>query len=271
MKKYAVIGSPISHSRSPSIHSIFGKTVGLEIQYDAIEVVQENFETAVKNLFYNQGYEGLNVTLPLKELAYHFALKRSDICSLTKAANTLWLDNEEFIADTTDGKGLVADIESKGIDLKGSSLLILGAGGSAKSVLPSLLEQRPDSIKIINRTFKKAGNLATLYKDHECSVTAGNLREELDKNFDGVINTTSAGVLNEEIIYPNNLFATSSWFYDLNYSDADTPFNHEAKLNGCVEVFDGLGMLFRQAAFSFEIWTGLAPNVEEAMDILSKK
>jgi len=270
MKKYAVIGSPISHSRSPLIHSIFGKTVGLDIRYDAIKVNQNNFAATVRDLFLKESYEGLNVTLPLKELAYAFASKPSDICLLTRASNTLWMKDGEFFADTTDGKGLVADIKSKGIKLEGSSLLVVGAGGSAKSIIPSLVDCKPSEIKIINRTSEKAENIASLFKDSQCKVTSGNLTDQLENNFDGIINTSSAGVLNEKLIYPDDLFDSSSWVYDLSYSVTETPFNREAKLKGQEEVFDGLGMLFRQAAFSFEIWTGIAPNVEETMEIYYK-
>ena len=123
MKKFAVIGSPISHSLSPDIHSEFAKNTGLEITYDAIEVKKDNFKKRIKELF-DSGYEGINITLPLKELAYKFADEVSQLGKIVGAANTLWRKKNKIFADTTDGRGLVQDLENNSLPLEKSEIWI---------------------------------------------------------------------------------------------------------------------------------------------------
>ncbi len=271
MKKLAVIGSPIDHSLSPSIHKIFAEMVGMDISYEAIEVTPENFKKDVDRLFFNLGYEGLNVTLPLKELANSYSKTNSRNCSLSASTNTLWLEGKEVAGDTTDGRGLISDLKSKSLKIEGASLVIVGAGGSARSVIPSLMECSPKKLLIINRTLEKAQNIASLFTSSSVEITAGRLGNDLSDLCDGIINTTSAGVLNEHIDYPKNLFHPSSWAYDLSYSSQQTFFSDQAKKANCSQIHDGFGMLFRQAAFSFEIWTGRRPDVEKAIDIFKQK
>ena len=266
MKKFAVIGDPISHSLSPSIHSIFAKTVGLDIQYDAIQVSAENLEVKLDDLF-SEGYSGLNVTLPLKEKAFSIATKHSETASLSQSANTLWIEDGSLHADSTDGKGLMEDLASKNLKVKDSNIVLLGAGGSSKAILPSLLKAGPKEVVILNRTLLKAKELAEIYQNGEVKVSASELTAEVPFESDGLINTTSAGLLGQELIYPKNLFSQNSWSYDLSYGDTITSFNKLAKNNNIPRVYDGIGMLFRQAALSFEIWTGLKPDVDEAINI----
>jgi len=266
MKKFAVIGDPISHSLSPSIHSIFAKTLGLDVQYDAVQVRVEDLEHNVSRLFLD-GYSGLNITLPLKEKAFLIAKKHSDTSSLAKSANTLWQEDGVMCADSTDGAGLMEDLSSKDLRVEGSNVVVLGAGGSSKAILPSLLSAGPKEVIILNRTLSKAKEIAEIYNNDKTKVTANSLSEELPFKCDGIINTTSAGLLGQEIIYPNNLFNSYAWSYDLNYAETPTSFNELSKKNKISSVYDGLGMLFRQAALSFEIWTGLKPDVEEAIKV----
>ena len=104
MKKFAVIGQPIKHSLSPRIHSEFAKDAGIDISYEAIEMSPENFEQEIIKLF-KRGYSGLNVTLPLKELAFIYADEISQLGVEAGAVNTLWKDKDKIFADSTDGKG----------------------------------------------------------------------------------------------------------------------------------------------------------------------
>ena len=115
--------------------------------------------------------------------------------------------------------------------------------------------------------YQKAKELAEIYQNGEVKVSASELTAEVPFESDGLINTTSAGLLGQELIYPNNLFSQNSWSYDLSYGDTITSFNKLAKNNNIPRVYDGIGMLFRQAALSFEIWTGLKPDVDEAINI----
>ena len=108
MKKFAVIGSPINHSLSPKIHSVFAEQNNLQISYEAIEVEEKDFSTKVDDLF-NEGYSGLNITLPLKEAAYNYSDNTSERASLSGSVNTLFIKGDLIFGDTTDGAGLLND------------------------------------------------------------------------------------------------------------------------------------------------------------------
>ena len=115
-KKFAVIGSPIDHSLSPKIHSIFAKELGIEITYEAIKVEPMHFDTSVNRLF-DEGYAGLNVTLPLKELAFNYADELTEDSNLSGSVNTLWKEDGTIHGDSTDGRGLVRDLQERKINL----------------------------------------------------------------------------------------------------------------------------------------------------------
>ena len=260
MNKYAVIGSPIDHSLSPQIHSIFAQEADIEISYEAIEVNKENFKIKVDELL-NKGYLGLNVTLPIKEEAFNYAEVKSENASLSESVNTLSFLHSSIYGHTTDGDGLLADLSDKGFVLESSSTVLLGAGGSAKSIIPSLLSKKPKHLFLINRTREKAENLVNRYKTHFPQIE---LLEELDNEIsvDIVINSTSAGTLGEDIFLPENLFNSKPKVYALAYSKSETPFTLRAKNEGSREVYDGLGMLIHQAALSFEIWNRFKPSTK---------
>ena len=257
--KLGVIGSPIDHSLSPKIHKIFANDLGLQISYEAIEVKENEFKTAITNLF-DQGFMGLNATLPLKEAAYGLADNLSKEAQNCGSVNTLWKEKDTLCADSTDGRGLVKDLESKGIDIGDKNILLLGAGGSAKAVIPSLLKSKPKTLTIANRTPEKAINLANKFTSGECEVNAAAIDARLNSEPSLIINTTSAGTLKQAIELPENLFSDKVFVYDLSYSFQMTPFNKIAKEAGVTNYSDGLGMLIEQAALSFEIWTSHIPS-----------
>ena len=261
MKKFAVIGSPINHSFSPKIHSIFGQQTGVSLIYNAVEILPKNFSKQVMNLF-NEGYDGLNITLPLKSLAYKFSNFHSEESKESESVNTLWKEGETFYGDTTDGKGFLKDLSDKSISLHDVNLLLVGAGGSARAILPNLIKENPKEIKIINRTSNKAFELSKKYQGFKVKISSGNLKDTVKFGPHGIINTSSVGTLNEKIIMPKGSFAGADWAYDLSYSDKVTAFNSLARQRGVKELFDGFGMLVHQAALSFEIWTGHTPDVK---------
>ncbi len=261
MKKYAVIGSPINHSLSPQIHSIFAQEAGIQMSYEAVEVNKENFKTKVDELF-KEGYLGLNVTLPLKEDAFDYAEVKSENASLCGSVNTLSFFKSSIYGETTDGTGLLEDFLKKGIELEASSVVLLGAGGSAKSIIPSLLSKNPKHLFLANRTEEKAKALVDRYKQDfpQIDLLVTGLNSEIKADI--IINSTSAGTLSEDIHLPKNLFNSQSKVYDLTYSKDETPFNLIAMEGGSKEVYDGLGMLIHQAALSFEIWNKFKPSTE---------
>ena len=267
MKKFAVIGSPIHHSISPKIHSEFAKSFRLKITYEAIEVKKSSFPEQIKKLF-EDNYDGLNVTLPLKEVAYHYADKVSERGKVSGAVNTLWKTDKKIFADTTDGKGFIEDLNNNLISLKNASILIVGAGGSVKSILPDIIDKKPKEVTIINRTQKKIKPLVELFKESKTVIRTSNLQKRIKTNFDGIINASSAGLLGDEIRLPDGIFNSVKWVYDLTYSKEITKFNSLAKENGVFNCMDGLGMLINQASLSFEIWTGLKPDSKNFIKLI---
>ena len=267
MKKFAVIGSPIKHSLSPKIHSVFAEQNNLQISYEAIEVEEKDFSTKVDDLF-NEGYSGLNVTLPLKEAAYNYSDNTSERASLSGSVNTLFIKGDLIFGDTTDGAGLLNDFHEKKIKVKDSKVLLIGAGGAAKAILPSLISAKPRSICLVNRTYEKAELLKRKYQSTFQNISALEVDSELNGDADIVINSASAGILQEEFELPKNIFGSTSKAYDLSYSKKETPFNLYAQKLGVNEIHDGLGMLIQQAALSFEIWNNLKPSTQNLEQIL---
>ena len=259
-KKFAVIGSPIDHSLSPKIHSIFAKELGIEITYEAIKVEPMHFDTSVNRLF-DEGYAGLNVTLPLKELAFNYADELTDDSNLSGSVNTLWKEDGTIHGDSTDGRGLVRDLQEKKINLKNKEIVILGAGGAAKAIIPSLLREDPKRISIGNRTLVKAEELIESFSSSKNKMNLFEMSENLNFKPDIIVNSTSAGIKNEHIELPRDLLSKDIYVYDLSYSQEDTPFLELVKSRGIENYHDGLGMLIHQAALSFQIWNNQTPNI----------
>ena len=258
-KKFAVIGSPIDHSLSPKIHSIFARKLGIEITYEAIEVEPMHFDSSVNRLF-DEGYAGLNVTLPLKELAFNFADELTEDSNLSGSVNTLWKEDGIIHGDSTDGRGLVRDLQEKKINLKNKEIVILGAGGSAKAIIPSLLREDPKRISIGNRTFSKAEELLESFSSSKNKMNLFEMSENLNFKPDIIVNSTSAGIKDENIELPADILSKDAYVYDLSYSLEDTPFIKLVKSRGIEKYHDGIGMLIHQAALSFKIWNNQIPN-----------
>ena len=258
-KKFAVIGSPIDHSLSPKIHSIFAKELGIEITYEAIKVEPIHFDTSVNRLF-DEGYAGLNVTLPLKELAFNFADELTEDSNLSGSVNTLWKEDGTIHGDSTDGRGLVRDLHEWKINLKNKEIVVLGAGGSAKAIIPSLLKEDPIRISIGNRTFVKAEKLVESFSSSKNKMNLFEMSEKLNFKPDIIVNSTSAGIKNENIELPADILSKDAYVYDLSYSLEDTPFIKLVKSRGIEKYHDGIGMLIHQAALSFKIWNNQIPN-----------
>ncbi|WP_100638882.1 shikimate dehydrogenase [Marinobacter salexigens] len=267
---YAVVGHPISHSKSPRIHSLFAEQTGEPVEYTAIQAPLDGFAATVGQ-FFESGGKGLNVTVPFKEQAWELADNRSARAEKAGAANTLYQNSEgQLVADNTDGQGLVRDLTvNHGVQLKNARILILGAGGAVRGVLGPLLEQQPTSLTIANRTVAKAGALAKLFRD-EAGATSLNACgfEAPDQPFDVIINGTSASLQGDLPPLRTNVIAAGTVVYDMMYSLQTTTFNQWALDNGAVRVLDGLGMLVEQAAESFRVWRGVQPDTAPVVEAL---
>ena len=251
MKKFAVIGNPIKHSLSPQIHSEFAQQCSIDLTYEKILADDEiTFISTIQNLI-NQGYSGVNVTLPFKGCAAKISTTKTSEVDLTGSANTLSFDNDAISAYTTDGIGLVNDLVEKIGSFSNSSILLLGAGGAANAVIPSILSENVSHLYLWNRTIQKSIDMANHWHKSYKNIS---VMENVDfKKIDIVINATSAGIDNTA---PSPISLDDSHSavicYDMMYG-RQTPFLKSASDNN-LTFFDGLGMLVKQAAASFEIW-----------------
>jgi shikimate dehydrogenase len=256
--RYGVVGHPVNHSRSPTIHRLFARQTDLNITYELIDAPPESFETAVRG-FGAAGGKGLNITVPHKQVALELCAAVGEAAAIAGAANTLsFADDGSITGDNTDGVGLVADLtKNRRLELADKRILILGAGGAARGIIGPLLACEPAELRLANRTRERAEKLA----DKWDGVNAGTFSElTTEEPFDLVINATSAGLKGEAPPFPTNIVGRETTAYDLVYSLKDTPFVIWGKQAGARRAVQGWGMLVEQAAESFKIWHGTRPN-----------
>jgi len=268
--QYAVFGSPIAHSLSPYIHKRFAEKTGEQLIYRAEEVNADNFGEAVDR-FFSSGGRGLNCTVPLKELAFQRADKLTERARLSGAVNTLAMEaNGILLGDNTDGLGLITDLcEVINVPVEGKRVLILGAGGATRGILGPLLAANPKSLWLANRTIKKAEILATEFANYG-SIEVVQYTELVGKQFDLIINATSASLGGELPPLPEGLLADKAVCYDLAYGKKPTIFVQWGKANGAVKSVDGLGMLVEQAAHAFKLWRGVMPDTQGLREEIRK-
>lgn len=254
----ALFGSPVGQSLSPRIHALFAEQAGLTVRFDARETLPGTLAEALE-AFAEAGGRGCNITLPLKQEAMSLAATRSDRVNRAGAANTLLRSSDGWHAETTDGAGLVADLEQLGLSPAGRRLIVVGAGGATAGVLSALLEAGAARIDIYNRTAATAEDLAARHADlgevhgHGLKALASATPAEL------VLNATSLGHQGGVPPLHAALFGDGAACYDLNYGAAARPLLDWCADRG-IRARDGLGMLVGQAAASFELWTGFAPD-----------
>ncbi len=273
--KLAVIGKPIDHSKSPEIHQDFADQFDAKIEFRKDEVSPETLETWLTD-FFKDGGKGVSITLPLKEEALNYADEISDRARLASACNVIYAKDERLFADCTDGYGFTKDLEENlKVPVKDKKILILGAGGAARGIIPSIIEKKPAKLKVANRTESKALLLredleAKVYQKEKNTIfEAGDLSDDflLDDSYDLVINSTSISTqAGESIGLPKALFKGTKLAYDLFYSAKKTAFMQEALAAGAEKVSDGWGMLVEQGAESFRLWTNLIPDTSRLLE-----
>lgn len=266
--RYAVIGHPIAHSKSPLIHSLFAQATGQAMAYTAIEAPLDGF-AAVVQAFRAQGGRGLNVTLPFKLQAFELATHPAASARLAGAVNALKFENDRIEAENFDGLGLVNDIQRNlGVALAGKRVLICGAGGATRGAIVPIAQQRPALLAVANRSADKAHQLRRDFAAHVDLQTGGysNLAGE---SFDVVLNATSTGLSQAQLPLPAGVFAPGALAYELVYGKGLTPFLKQAQAAGARHVADGVGMLVEQAAEAFAWWRGVRPDTRPVIDRLT--
>ena len=268
--RYAVIGHPVAHSKSPAIHAAFAQQTRQDLTYERLLAPLDGFRATVER-FAAEGGMGLNVTIPFKREAFGVAAAITERARLAGAVNTLRRSGDAWHADNTDGVGLVRDlVDNLGVTLRGRAIAILGAGGAARGIVKPLFDAGAASIAIGNRTMGKATEIATQFGpfgriEALAPDAIGARRCEV------VINATSLGLGGAAIDafpFDAGVVAPGAFAYDLIYSDAETAFMRWARAHGASRAADGLGMLVEQAAESFAIWRGVRPDTKPVFAML---
>ncbi|QBQ53584.1 shikimate dehydrogenase [Nitrosococcus wardiae] len=258
--RYAVMGNPIAHSKSPQIHTAFAQQTEQDLTYTAIQVEKGKLKEAI-TAFQNQKGKGLNITIPLKTEAW----ERVDNCSpraqRARAVNTLTLAEDGSLrGDNTDGIGLVQDLkENHGGHISDQRLLLLGAGGAAAGVIEALLGEKPAHLVVVNRTSTKAIELAARFSPLG-TVTGGGYELLASGTFNLIINATASSLQGELPPLPQGILHPGGWVYDMMYGNEPTVFMRWGQTQGAAQALDGLGMLVEQAAEAFFIWRKLRPQ-----------
>lgn len=268
MDRYAVVGNPVAHSKSPLIHEAFARATGQAMTYERLLAPIGGFADVVAQ-FAREGGRGLNVTVPFKLDAFAVAHTASERAQAAGACNTLRREGDGWYADNTDGAGIVRDLTANlAVTLADRDILLLGAGGAARGVLLPLFAQGPRSVTLANRTLAKAEALVERFAARG-PLAAVPLAALAGRTFDVVINATSAGLAQDVTLpWPAGLFRPQAFAYDMIYSDQPTPFVRWAQAQGAARTADGLGMLVEQAAESFFLWRGVRPDTRPVFALL---
>jgi shikimate dehydrogenase len=260
--RYAVIGNPVAHSKSPLIHAEFARQTGQDLSYASILAPLDGFRSTVEQ-FRHEGGKGVNVTLPFKHEAWDLADEHPGYALDAKAVNTITFDGKRIIGYNTDGIGLVTDLE-RNLDfpIRGRRVLLMGAGGASYGVMHPILDSRIRLLVVANRTLGKAVSLVAHFQKFQKlvpdGVSAKRYEQLAGSQFDLIINATSAGLSNQMPPLPDDIFAPGALAYDMVYGKP-TPFLRFARERGAMTA-DGTGMLVEQAAESFFIWRGVRPR-----------
>ncbi len=263
--RYGVIGHPIAHSKSPIIHALFADQTGEKISYEAFDIPPAGLGSQFRALV-KDGLRGFNVTVPHKEAVAELVDSCTPRAELAGAVNTVTVtDQGKVSGDNTDGVGLTRDLDRNlEIDIHDAHILILGAGGAARGVIPALLMAGPAEVCIANRTVDRALELAERFGDLG-TVRACSFEELGEETFDLIINATSAGLQGAIPPFPDSILGRGTICYDLSYAMSDTPFVRWARKHGAQAAHQGWGMLVEQAAEAFKIWRGVRPDTRPVL------
>jgi shikimate dehydrogenase len=268
--RYAVIGHPVAHSRSPFIHQAFAAQTGQAMSYDRVLAPLDAFEATVR-AFAAGGGQGCNVTVPFKFAAFAMCTERSPRATLAEAVNVIRFDEQGWFGDNTDGVGLLADIErNAGFVVRGRRVLLVGAGGAAAGVMGPLIASGPAEVVVANRTAQRAEVLCGRHEEHAAAnrvVLRARGLEDPGSTFDLVINASASSLAGEAAPVPAEVLGRDALAVDLMYGPAAEAFLCWAQGHGA-RGRDGLGMLVEQAAEAFALWRGVRPDTAPVLAAL---
>jgi len=266
--RYAVIGNPVSHSKSPLIHAEFARQTGQDIVYVKLPAPKRGFRTEVER-FMAHGGRGMNVTVPFKQEAVEICQRASERAKFAQAVNTLIFEDGKIAGENTDGAGLLHDLEKNlKVGVHGRRILLMGAGGAARGVMMPLIARGARLVVVANRDISKAKALEERFGLFG-NVRARGYDELAGTAFDLIINSTSASLQGAIPPAPKSIFAQDCVVYDMVYAaGGTTPFLTMARECGAAFTSDGLGMLVEQAAESFFLWRGVRPDTGPVLDML---
>jgi len=254
LKTFAVIGDPIDHSLSPTIHNAAYRELEMECTYIAYRVAQGELATGIESLKKIK-IAGFNVTIPHKIEMMRYLDNLDDNCKKIGAVNTVLNDDGILRGFNTDMDGFLEPIKRKEIEIKNSRILILGAGGAARAIIAGFQKENAKEITIVNRTKSKGDELSEFSNRMGLSSVSSSIKdmEDFDSQFDMIVNASSLGLKGEKNIIPSRLFDEQTTVYDIVYKPIKTDLINTAKERKSRIIF-GYEMLLGQAIRSFEIW-----------------
>ncbi|CAN5492277.1 shikimate dehydrogenase [soil metagenome] len=261
MMRACVIGWPIAHSRSPLIHNYWLKRHGIGGEYTRQPVGPDDLKRFITALPEN-GYVGCNVTLPYKEAVFDLVTPADEATRALHAVNTVFLREGRLWGTNTDGEGFLANIKSAEPSWSpaGNSVIILGAGGSARAIVAELIAEKIGCITVVNRSIPR---IAQIQEDFGTDIK-GLAWESLTANLtscDLLVNSTSLGMTGQPPLTVDlSALPSTALVADIVYTPLETDFLKQARARGH-RVIPGLGMLLHQAVRGFELWFGVRPAV----------
>lgn len=266
MKKwYAVIGDPISHSLSPFMHDYWFQQHGIDASYIPLHVEPADLQHAIESMKL-LGISGFNITLPHKQAVIPLLDQLDETAQHMNAVNTVSVKDRSFKGFNTDGDGFVRSLLSYPVD-KEKALLIVGAGGAARGIAFALERAGFTDVSITNRTFRRAQELAQETGSKALVMADAEVRLS---DFGTIIQTTSVGLTEEALPISLMHLGSGSVVADIIYNPLETPFLKQAEAKGCL-VLNGVGMFVNQGAIAFEKWTGIRPDTEEMIKLITEK
>lgn len=267
--RYAVIGNPIAHSKSPLIHGTFAAATGQDMTYERILAEPGGFAAAV-DVLRAEGWRGLNITTPFKLDAFAYATEASERARAAGAVNAMKFEGERVLAENFDGVGVVIDIEANlGLRLRGRRVLLLGAGGAARGALGPLLGAGPAELVLSNRRAEASAELAATAPGARGLGVASPAELARMGAFELVLNATSASLRGECPDVPASAFGPGTLAYEMVYGRGLVPFLKLARDAGAGRIADGVGMLVEQAAEAFAWWRGVRPDTRDVIERLT--